>query len=160
MLSGNRHGIAEAECIGFHGTRLTVLAFALVGDKHDRLVGTACEIREGTVGRRQTDPCIDHEHQRISGSDRRFRLLLHPRGERTLRAFIQACGIDQREFEIAEPALAFAAVAGDSWLVIDKRELLPNQPVEQGRLADIGPADDGDRKGHKKSVRPLRTSCQ
>ena len=49
-----------------------------------------------------------------------------------------------REFEIAKPAHAFAAVAGDAGLVIDQRELLPDQPVEQRRFADIGPADNHD----------------
>ena len=28
--------------------------------------------------------------------------------------------------------------------IADERELAPHQPVEQGRLADIGPADDRD----------------
>src|SRR6059058_3521807 len=38
-----------------------------------------------------------------------------------------------------------SAVAGDAGLVIHQRQLLPDQPVEQRRLADIGPADDGNR---------------
>ena len=50
------------------------------------------------------------------------------------------------EFEIAETPLALAAVAGDAGLVIDQRELLPDQPVEQRRFSDIGPADDGNRE--------------
>ena len=57
------------------------------------------------------------------------------------------------EFEIAEPRLALAAVARHAGLVIDQRELLPDQPVEQRRFADIGPADDGNREGHERSVR-------
>ena len=57
--------------------------------------------------------------------------------------------IDGEAYAAGEMGLALAAIAGDARLVIDKRQLLPNQPVEQRRLADIGPADNGNRKGHK-----------
>ena len=43
---------------------------------------------------------------------------------------------------------AEAPVARHARLVIHQRELLADQAVEQGRLADIGPADDGDGEGH------------
>ena len=46
----------------------------------------------------------------------------------------------------ANAALALAAIAGDAGQVVDQRQLPPDQPVEQRRLADIGPADDGDRE--------------
>ena len=149
MLGGNLHGIAEAERVGFHRADLAVLAFGLVGDQHHRLVGAAGEIGKGAVVRRQPDARVDHEHQRVREPNRGFGLLLHPRGQRALGALVEAGGVDDGEFEIAEPGLALAAVAGDAGLVIDQREFLPDQPVEQRRLSDIGPADDGNRKGHK-----------
>ena len=149
MLGGNLDGIAEAERVGFHRAGFAVLAFALVGDQHHRLVGAAGEIGKGAVVRRQAGPRVDHEHQRVGKRDRGFGLLLHPRGERALGALVEAGGIDHGEFEIAKARLALAAVAGDAGFVVDQRELLPDQPVEQRRLSDIGPADDGNRKGHK-----------
>ena len=149
MLGGNLDGIAEAERVGFHRADFAVLALALVGDQHHRLVGAAGEIGKGAVVRRQAGAGVDHEHQRVGKRDRGFGLLLHPRGQRALGALVEAGGIDDGEFEIAEPPLALAAVAGDAGLVIDQRELLPDQPVEQRRLSDIGPADDGDREGHE-----------
>ena len=48
-----------------------------------------------------------------ASADRGLGLFLHARGQRALGAFVEACGVDQREFEIAELALALAAVAGD-----------------------------------------------
>ena len=160
VLGGNLHGIAEAERVGFHRADLAVLAFGLVGDQHHRLVGAAGEIGKGAVVRRQPDARVDHEHQRVGESNRGLGLLLHPRGQRALGALVEAGGIDDGEVEIVEPGLPFAAVAGDAGLVIDQRELLPDQPVEQRRLSDIGPADNGNREGHIKSVRPSGRACQ
>ena len=50
-----------------------------------------------------------------------------------------------RKERCAELRLALAPVAGHARPVVDQRELLPDEPVEQGRLADIRPADDRDR---------------
>src|ERR1700728_3650601 len=49
------------------------------------------------------------------------------------------------------------AVAGDAGFVVHERELLTDQPVEQRRFADIGPADDSNREGrHRRSLRLAR----
>jgi hypothetical protein len=61
----------------------------------------------------------------------------------------EAGSIDHLEFEIAQPALALAAVAGDAGAVIDQRDPPADQPIEQGRFADIGPADDRDGEAHR-----------
>ena len=47
--------------------------------------------------------------------------------------------------------LALAPVAGHARPVVDQRQLLADQPVEQGGLADVGAADDGDggQLGHE-----------
>ena len=161
VFGGNLDGIAEAQRVGLHRADFAVLALGLVGDQHHRLVGAAGEIGKGAIVRRQPVARVDHEHQRIGKRDRGFGLLLHPRRQRTLGALVEARGIDDGEFEIAEPRLALAAIAGDAGLVIDQRELLPNQPVEQRRLSDIGPADNGNREGHGRSMRPvLRRAVQ
>ena len=38
--------------------------------------------------------------------------------------------------------VALAPVAGDAGPIIDERELLADEPVEQGRFADVRTADD------------------
>ncbi|MHC2559097.1 hypothetical protein ACVIVD_001091 [Bradyrhizobium liaoningense] len=160
MLGRNLDGIAEAERKGLHRAGIAMLALALVGDQQHRLVGLAGEIGEGAIGGRETNAGIDDEEQRVGLRDRGFGLLLHARGQRALGAFVETGGIDDGELEVAEPGLAFAAVAGDARQVIDKRELLSNQAVEQRRFADIGPADDGDCEGHRSFVRCRGCACQ
>ena len=111
------------------------------------------EIRKGAIVRRKAGTGVDHEHQGVGEADRGFGLLLHPRGQRSLDALVKACGVDDGEFEIAETPLTLAAIAGHAGFIIHQRELLPDQPVEQRRFSDIGPADDGNREGHKRSQR-------
>ncbi len=151
MLGRNLDRFAQAERVGFHRAGIALLALALVGDQHHRLVGAAREIGKGAIVRRETGARVDHEHQGVGEPDRGLGLLLHPRGQRTLGALVEARGVDQREFEIAKAPLAFAAIAGDAGFVIDQRQLLPDQPVEQRRFSDIGPADNGNGEGHRRS---------
>ena len=61
---------------------------------------------------------------------------------------LQPGGVDQRESRDRRCGLALAAVAGDARPVVDQREAPADQPVEQRRLADIGPPDDRNREGH------------
>ena len=46
---------------------------------------------------------------------------------------------------VADIAFALAAVAGQSRHIRHERGTPPGQAVEESRLADIRPADDGDR---------------
>ena len=141
--------LAEPERIGLHCAGIAMLALALVGEQQHRLVGAPREVGKGAIARHQAGPRIDHEHQRVREFDGGFGLLLHPRGQRALLAFIKAGSVDHGKFEVAKPRFAFPAVARHARLVIDQRKLLSDQAVEQGRLADIGPADDGDRERHE-----------
>ena len=63
-------------------------------------------------------------------------------------ALFEARGVDRGEFEIAEPAVTLAAVARHARPVVDQRQPLADQAVEQRRLADVRPADDGDGEAH------------
>ncbi len=153
MLGRNLDRLAEAQRIGFHCSDFAVLALGLVGDQHHRLVGAAREVGKGAVVRRQPHPCVDHEQQRIGQIDRGLGLLLHPCRQRALGALVEAGGIDHGEFEVAQPSLAFTTVAGHAGFIVDQRQLLPDQAIEQRRFPDIGPADNGERERHKEFLR-------
>ena len=101
MLGRNLDRFAEAQRVRFHRAGIALLALALVGDQHHRLVGAAREVGEGAIVRRQPGARIDHEHQRIGKRDRGLGLLLHPRGQRALGALVEARGVDQSEFELS-----------------------------------------------------------
>ena len=72
---------------------------------------------------------------------------MRPRSEPCV-GLLEPGRVDDAEAQGAEPRLAFAAVAGDARAVVDERELLADEAVEQGRLADVRPSDDGDGGRH------------
>ena len=98
------------------------------------------------VFRRDADARVHDEENRVGVLDRGFRLGAHAAGQRFAAALLQPRRVDDGEMQVAELGLAGAAVAGHPRLVVDQRQLLADEPVEQGRLADIRTADDGDGK--------------
>ena len=66
---------------------------------------------------------------------------------------LQAAGVDHGEGAAVPFADAVDAVAGRAGKVLDDRDALADQPVEEGGLADIGAANDGDDgEGHGAGV--------
>ena len=112
------------------------------------LAGLAQHLGEALVERRDAGAGIDHEQDDVGVADRDLGLLAHPVFEAAIADILVAGGVEHAEFQIAEPPLALAAVAGDAGLVVDQRELPADQPVEQRRFADIGPADNSDGDAH------------
>ena len=97
---------------------------------------------------RQARPGVDEKEVEIGRANGSFGLRPHPAGKAVRRRLVKAGGIDGREGQIAEPGFALAPVAGHPRQVIDQRQLSPDQPVEQCRLADIRPADNRYAEGN------------
>ena len=148
MLGADGHRLAKTERIGFQRARCAGAALALVGDQDRRLAGAAHQIGESAIGRRRAIARIDQKEHDIGLRQGRSRLRLHPPRKGFALGVFEACGIDHLERKIAEPALAFAAVARHAGLIVDQRQPPPDQAVEQGRFADIRTADNGDGESH------------
>ena len=98
---------------------------------------------------------VDDQERHIGVGERPLGLRLHAPGERGRRRLFEPGGVDHAEFEIGDAGLALAAVAGQPGRVVDQRQPAADQPVEQRRLADIGAAEDGDRKAHREALPQL-----
>jgi hypothetical protein len=144
VLGGKRDRIAEAEAKGVINAVTPREPFGLVGDDEDRLAGAAHRRGEMPVSGGEPRPRVEDEQDRVAIGERGFGLRAHAPGKRCGVALFETCRVDDGEGEIGKPRLALAAVAGDAGLVVDQRELPPDQPVEQRRLADVRPADDRD----------------
>ncbi len=59
----------------------------------------------------------------------------------------QAGGVDQAHALALPVPVDRDGVAGDAGLGPGQQAVLADQPVDQGRLAGVGPADDGDADG-------------
>ena len=148
VLGRERHRIAQPQRESLEGARLPRLPFRLVGDEDHRLAGAAHEIGEIFVVRRHADARVDDEENGVGRDDGVLRLGAHAPFQRGARALLQPGRVDDGEAQIGELPLTLATVAGDAGPVVDQRQLLAGEPVEERRLADIGAADDGEGEGH------------
>ena len=153
-------GVAEIE--SFVGTREPNPALGLIGNQNGGLAGPAYEAGEMPVRGHEADAAVGHEHDRIRLGHSRFGLRAHASIEGFSLPLVEPGRVDDGEAEVAEPGIAFAPVACHAGQVIDQRQLLADQPVEQRRLADVRTPDDGDGKRHQglaaAGACPMRTT--
>ena len=148
MLGRDRDRLAEPKLVGFEHAGRSCPALALVGDHDGGLAGSAHKIGKNSIFRHRACARIDQEQYCIGGSKRGLGLLLHAPGQAFGRGRLEARGVDHGELKIAEPRAALAPVAGDAGAVVDQCEAFADEAVEQRRLADIRPSDNGDREAH------------
>ncbi len=107
-----------------------LLAISTIGRSARRTACAKCRSRRRDAGAR-----VDDEQDRVAVGERGLGLGAHPAGERGGIALLQAGGVDDGEFEVAEPRFALATVARHAGRIVDQRELAADEPVEQRRLA-------------------------
>src|SRR5690606_19206807 len=71
---------------------------------------------------------------------------------------VDARGVDEHDLRVVAVEHAPDLVAGRLRLVGDDRHLLAEDPVEQGRLADVGPAHEGDEARPERHAPSLSAS--
>ena len=145
MLSTDRGRFAEAEREAFVDARVALFAFRLVGYEHYRNLLATQPAGDLFVQRGQADTRIEYEHRRVRAFQTDFGLLAHPAGQAVGILVFPAGGVDDLELQPRDFRIAEAAVARDAGLVVDQRQPLADEPVEQRRLADIRAADDDHR---------------
>ncbi len=126
-------------------------ALGLVGDHHHRSGFDPQPAADLFVERSHALARVDQQDRHVRVTHRRFGLPPHPPREGRRGFVLEAGGVDQPEIEAKQPRLGLAPVAGHPGLIVDQREALPDQPIEQGRFPDVGPADDrdgGERHGN------------
>ena len=148
MLTADRNGVAKAERIAFEDTIIALLALGLIHGKNDGGCAAAQPARYFFIERCDTYSSVDQKKRNLGASYRSFGLHPHATGQ-CVRIFILITSrVDNGEFKVEKSALTFPPVARDTGCVIDKRKLFADQAVEQCRLADIRPTDNGYRRQH------------
>ena len=144
MLSRDGDGFAQAQAERLQHTGFRRLTLGLVGRDDHRPALAPQHIGEDQVARRHALPRIDDEQRQIRLIDRQLSLHAHARLQALVGDVLKAGGVDQLQVQIAQPSHAKPPVAGHPRLVIDNRQLLAGQPVEQRGFADVRPPDDCD----------------
>ncbi len=144
---GDGQGVAQAQRAEFGAGDVRIDGVDLVGHQVAALVPLAQVLGDHLVGGGQARARVDHEQHRIGFLDRLHRLL----GHLGVDAFLvtgDAAGIDDDEFLALPLGLAVLAVAGQAGVLGDDGVASLGQAVEQGGLADVRAAHQGDYGNH------------
>ena len=123
-------------------------SLALVGDQYDRPAGLPHRARESRIGRHHSIARIEQEQHCVGLGNGRLALRAHARGDGAGRGFLEARRVDEPQRVAADLGLALAPVAREARHVRDQRRTSCGQPVEERRLADVGPPDNGNGWRH------------
>ena len=165
---GDRHRITEPEARELPDVALAAFVVDFV-DRDDHRVRRALQhLRDARVLFRDADGDVDHEHDHVRGLDRGVGLRAHLRRERGLLAGEARItrGEPAARVDDLEPAglplgVEGLAVARDTGPLLDDRVAPADDPVDEGRLADVRPSDDrdgGELAGHAACDRSAATS--
>jgi hypothetical protein len=143
MRGGYREHRLDAETPELGGDDGAVLAFHLVHRQRQCHAGSTQLGGELLVGRVQSGAAVDDEDGRIAVAGHRQRLRGNAAGEHVVTGLVDAAGVDDDVAGFAHAADADLGIAGQPRHVGDQGRARTRDAVEQGRLADVGPADDG-----------------
>ena len=136
------------------GLGLGALVVDLVGGQHDRLAGLAQDLDDGLVDVGDADGRVDHEQHGVGERHRDLGLGGDPLGQ-PAGVGVPAAGVDDGEGAAVPDGVVRDPVAGHAGDVLDDGLAAADDAVDQGRLADVGAADDG-QHGHRAGRRSVR----
>ena len=143
----DRDRLPEPEVPQPVGLGLGALVVDLVGGQDDRLAGLAQDLDDRLVDVGDPDGRVDDEQHRVGERDRDLGLAGDPLGE-PAGVRVPASGVDDGEGPAVPERVVGDPVPGHARHVLDHGLAASDDPVDQRRLADVGPADDGeDRHG-------------
>ena len=151
----DRLRLAEAELVELGGQVLVLGPVDLVGGDQDRDLGAAQGLRQLGVAGADAGAGVDDEQHDVGLGDPDPRLALDVAGQLVLVGEVDAAGVEQLEGDAVPLAAHPLAVAGDAGLGVGDRLPPAGEPVDQGALADVGEADDGDGRAAGSCEAPL-----
>ncbi len=156
MNRADRENLVEAELREFIGARLGAVRVHLVGGHQNRFAAAAQFLRDFPVQGHDAFLRIDNQNDDLGGFNRQIHLLHCRADDDVIRLFApqqaDAAGVNEREGAAAPFGLGADAVAGDAGLIVDDGDAPADDAVEQGGLADIRAADDGDQIWHASRI--------
>ena len=141
----DRVRLAQAQGPQVGGVRLARGAVHLVGAQHHGLAGAAQQLHDALVGGGGADGGVDHEHHGVRQGDRDLGLLGHL-GLDAGDVDLPAARVHEHEPAAGPLGRVGHAVARHARLVLHDGLAAAEDPVDQGRLADVRPPDDGEHR--------------
>jgi len=142
---GHRPGLAQAEVPQCGGVGFEALVVDLVGHEHDRLARPPQQPHDTFVGVGGADGRVDDEQDDIGQVDGHLGLLGDAQVD-ALLTDLPATGVDEGEPPARPLRLVSDPVARHAGHVLDDGLAAAQDAVDQGRLAHVGAAHDGDNR--------------
>ena len=156
-----RHRVRLAEPEVPHRGRLGLgaLVVDLVGGQHHRLLAAPQHLDHRLVDVLGADGGVDHEEHGVGGGDGQLGLLGDLGGHALARRAPSRRCRPRTNCAAVPVRVVGHPVPGHPGHVLDDGLAAADDPVDQGRLADVGTADDGD-DGRGETVVGVRARCQ
>ena len=150
MLGADGDGRVETERMELGALMLAAWVVGLVDDQDHRLLRTTQPVRNLVVQGRQASLRVDHEQDHISLGHGHPRLVLHAGFDMRSRLELEATGVNKSELAPVPVPGCVDPIASRARDVLHDRDPLTGKAVEEGRLTDVGTANDGDDRegGH------------
>ena len=148
VRGGDRQRGAERELVKFGAGALGGQAFGFVhGDQHGP-ARAAEQVGDRAILAGHAFAAVDQEDDCVGLRDRRLGLSCHGAHDAAPGPGLEASGVDDEIGSVAAAPAPVVAVAGEPGVVGDQGSARRGQAVEEGRFADIGPADEHKRREH------------
>ena len=146
MLCRQVLDVGKAELIELADASLLARSVDLVDEDEDRLSSVPKHGGDLPVGIHETDLAVDDKEDDLRLFDGQLGLTAHEFKHAVVGVGLEAARVDNMEDMVVPGAVAILAVAGHAGHVLNDGEAGAGEPVEEPRLAHVGPADDGDQR--------------
>ena len=145
VLSRDGEGVSDSEAEELvHALAVLARPINLVDEQRKRLARAPQRGRDRLVLGDQARLAVDDEQDHVGACYRRPRLRLNRRLEPVAFRDVEARRVDEPDLSAVDLDPLGDAVAGQARLVRHDRAAVARIAIEECRLADIGPADEGD----------------
>ncbi len=144
MLGGDGEDVAKAEAAEVFRLGLEGFGVDFVDGEEDGLAAAEEQAGEREVGGGQLGAAVDNHYYCVRFAQGDLRLAKDFGGDKGGVVGDDAAGVDEAGRGGLPVDEAVDAVAGDAGLVADDGTARAGEAIEEGRLADVGAAADGD----------------
>src|SRR5438445_10197176 len=143
MLSGDWKQFSDPQAVEFVDKSLLFLAINFVDREEQRLAAAEQQSSNIEVGRGELAAPVHHQDDGVSLFKRDFGLAEDFCRDQLFFVGFDSAGVHDAQAVSAEVRFAVEAIAGYPRFIADNRAARTHDAIEQRRLADVGPSNDG-----------------
>ena len=136
--------VAHSQAVELGSAELPGVVIHFIDGQHHWFLGGTQHLGGGDVRGSHALHYVGHQDDHIGVGHRHLGLLLDQLPDDAFRVGLQTAGVQQDEMEVFPPGVGHQTVAGGAGHIADDGLTPADDPVEEGRLADVRPADDCD----------------